>query len=249
MKRLSVTRPHLRLRRVTDRLVTPEPGQPDPPQTDDAPVLTHSATAPLRDAPGDPNGSAAETVETPTVDTPNVDSDSPPADAEQTPRRWRSRWQRVLAFVVLPVLAIALAGGAGYLKWSKGGSQVAAAAAAQSVAMASESTVAMLTYKPDTVADDLVAASDRLTGTFKNSYLSLVRDVVIPGSQQKKISATATVPAAASISAAASHAVVLVFVNQAVTIGADTPSDTASSVKVTLDRVGGRWLISGFDPI
>ena len=58
----------------------------------------------------------------------------------------------------------------------------------------------------------------------------------------------ATVPAMASASANSNHAVVLVFVNQTV-VGQDAPTDTASSVRVTLDKVGGRWLISKFDPV
>ena len=47
----------------------------------------------------------------------------------------------------------------------------------------------------------------------------------------------------------ANHAVVLVFVNQTVVVGQDTPTDTASRVQVTLDKVGDRWLISKFDPV
>lgn len=33
------------------------------------------------------------------------------------------------------------------------------------------------------------------------------------------------------------------------TINGDPSSDSTSSVRVTLDRVGERWLISGFDPM
>jgi Mce-associated membrane protein len=72
---------------------------------------------------------------------------------------------------------------------------------------------------------------------------------VIPGAKQKRISAMANVPAAASVSASANHAVVLVFVNQSTTIGDDAPTSTASSVRVTLDKVQSRWLISQFDPV
>jgi Mce-associated membrane protein len=53
----------------------------------------------------------------------------------------------------------------------------------------------------------------------------------------------------ASVSADPKHAVVLVFVNQSVIVGADAPTSTASSVQVTLDKVGDRWLISKFDPV
>jgi Mce-associated membrane protein len=73
--------------------------------------------------------------------------------------------------------------------------------------------------------------------------------VVIPGAKQKQISAVATVPAAASTSATPTHAVVLLMVNQTVIVGQDAPTNTASSVRVTLDKVDGRWLISHFEPV
>jgi Mce-associated membrane protein len=73
--------------------------------------------------------------------------------------------------------------------------------------------------------------------------------VVAPGAKQQHITAVATVPAAASVSATESHAEVLVFVDQTTTIGNDSPTQTTSSVRVTLDKVGGRWLISQFDPV
>jgi Mce-associated membrane protein len=99
------------------------------------------------------------------------------------------------------------------------------------------------------VDKDLGAATNLLTGEFKNSYTSLTNDVVIPGAKQKRISAVASAPAAAPVSANSDHAVVMVFVDQTVVVGTDAPTNTASSVKVTLDKVGGRWLISQFDPV
>jgi Mce-associated membrane protein len=57
------------------------------------------------------------------------------------------------------------------------------------------------------------------------------------------------VPSAGSISATANHAVVLVFVDQAITMGNDAPTSSASSIKVTLDKIGERWLISDFTPV
>ena len=73
--------------------------------------------------------------------------------------------------------------------------------------------------------------------------------MVIPGAKQKQISALATVPAATSTSATENHAVVLLFVNQTVVVGKEAPTNTASSVRVTLDKIDGRWLISQFDPV
>jgi Mce-associated membrane protein len=57
------------------------------------------------------------------------------------------------------------------------------------------------------------------------------------------------VPDAASVSATENHAVVLVFVNQTTTIGTDAPTASTSTVRVTLDKVDDRWLISQFDPV
>jgi Mce-associated membrane protein len=117
------------------------------------------------------------------------------------------------------------------------------------VQAATEGTIALLSYRPDNVQKELEAARGRLTGTFLNAYTQLTHDVVIPGSKQKQISAVATVPGAASVSAATNHAVVLLFVNQTIIVGQDAPTSTASSVRVTLDKIDGRWLISQFDPV
>jgi Mce-associated membrane protein len=158
-------------------------------------------------------------------------------------------WARVVAYGLLPGLALLLAMGAGYLEWADSSVRESQLAASESVRVATEATVAMLSYRPDTVEKDLGAARDRLTGDLKDSYTSLTHDVVIPGSKQKQISAVAAVPAAVSVSASQNHAVALVFVDQTVTMGSDPPASTASRVRVTLDKVEGRWLIAGFDPI
>ena len=54
---------------------------------------------------------------------------------------------------------------------------------------------------------------------------------------------------AARVSDDPNHAVVLVFVNQTVVVGTEAPTDTASSVRIGLDKIDGRWLISKFDPV
>jgi Mce-associated membrane protein len=173
-------------------------------------------------------------------------------DAEDvTPlARWRRiKWSRVLAFGVLPALALVIAVAAGFLKWQDGWVRGSRVAGIESVAVAKDSTIALLSYQPDTVDKELKAARDRLTGSFKDSYTQLIQDVVIPGAKKQHISAVATVPAAASVSATPKHAVALLYVDQTVVVGNDAPTDTSSIVRVTLDRTAGRWLISAFDPI
>lgn len=161
----------------------------------------------------------------------------------------RIHWSRVVAYGLLPALALFMAVAAGFLKWQDSSVRDNEAGRAESIRAATEGTIALLSYRPETVGNDLESARSRMTGPFLTSYTQLTHDVVIPGAQQKQISAVATVPGATSISASASHAVVLLFVNQTVTIGQGAPSSTASSVRVTLDKVDGRWLISHFDPV
>jgi Mce-associated membrane protein len=181
----------------------------------------------------------------------DADASSEPADTGPTlttprPAITRSR-VRTIAIVALVSLALALACGAAYFKY-KASKDATSNSAAESVRVAKEATVAMLSYTPQTAEATLGAAGDRLTGAFRDSYRTLINDVVIPGAKQKHISATASVPAAASVSATSNHAVVLVFVDQNVVFGTEPPTQTASAVQVTLDKVADHWLISGFDP-
>ncbi|MEZ0342307.1 hypothetical protein ACAG25_20270 [Mycobacterium sp. pV006] len=168
------------------------------------------------------------------------------------------QWKRVVAFGLLPALALILALGAGYLKYLGDTFEDGTVAvdpspplspAEASIQAAKDSTIALLSYTPDKVEEQLGAARDLLTGEFRDSYTDLTNDVVIPGAKEKQISAVASVPAAASVSVSSDEAVVLLFVNQTVNVGQDPPTDTASSVRVTLEKVDGRWLISQFDPV
>jgi Mce-associated membrane protein len=171
------------------------------------------------------------------------------ADPLQTAGGRRIRWWRAIAYGVLPGLAMLLVSAAGFLKYEGDSARELEVAHDESMQAASDGTIALLSYRPETVEKDLEAAKGRLTGTFLETYTSLTNDVVVPGAKQKQISASATVPAATSTSATATHAVVLLFVNQTVVVGKEAPTSTASSVRVTLDKIDGRWLISQFEPV
>ena len=190
-------------------------------------------------------GAATEAIDHAAVgDVEETSAEATSASATARPRNRRHN----IANVLLPLLVMAMAAGAGYLNYQGGSVRGARTAAVTSVQAATEGTIALLSYRPDTVQTTLTAASDRLTGSFRDSYTSLTNDVVIPGAKEKNISATASVPAASSVSASENHAVVLVFVDQSVIVGNGAPSATASALQVTLDKTGDRWLISGFDP-
>ena len=156
-------------------------------------------------------------------------------------------WSRVLVYGLLPGLALLLAMSAGLLKWKDSSIRGLDLARSQSVSAAKDSTVAVLTFRSDTVDRDVAAARERLTGGFLDTYNQRTQQELIPNAKQRRVIATASVPAAASESVTANHAVVLLFVTQTVRIGDAPRADTGSSVRVTLDKIGERWLISDFD--
>ena len=210
-------------------------------------VPSDTDTEQVEDTAAEESTDTADESEKVVEPTEPADESTESADADKPKRR--IQWARVFAFGVLPAVALLLALGAGYLKWMDNSVRNNVIARDESIKAAKDSTIALLSYKPETVEQQLNAARDLLSGDFRDSYTSLTNDVVIPGAKQKQISAVATVPAAASVSANPRHAVVLVFVNQTVIVGQTAPTDTASSVRVTLDKVGDRWLISKFDPV
>lgn len=211
-----------------------------------------------KDEPGDTTGTTAEDA-TETADTSEdveaTEDASKPAEepAADVPTRKRD-WSRIVAYGLLPGIALVLALAAGFLKWQDDSDRTTDinngdSAASEAMEAAKNSTISMLSYKPDTVEQQLNDARELLTGDFRDSYTSLINDVVIPGAKEKQITAVASVPAVASVSAERNEAVVLVFVNQTVVVGGGAPSDTASSVRVTLEKVDDRWLISEFEPV
>jgi len=158
------------------------------------------------------------------------------------------RWPRVIAFGLLPALTVVLGGGAGYLTWEVISARFVQVARVESVRAATDGAVALLTYGPDTVGKDVGAARERLTGKFKDFYTLFTRQNVIPNAREKHVSSVVTVPAAAIVRVTTDHAVVMVFVNQTFLSERDPPTSTASDVRVTLEKVGRRWLISEFTP-
>jgi len=179
-----------------------------------------------------------------------TDEDTTAAATDESTRSSpRRRWNRVLGIALLLAMIAAAAGGFGYLTWQTKIAAHTENARAQAVRAATDGTIAILTYRAETVDKELNAARDLLTGSFRDEYTKLINSVVIPGAKQNRISATVSVPAVASITATPNHAVVLVFVNQTTLFSDTPPSSTSSSVQVTVDKVDNRWLISQFEPV
>jgi Mce-associated membrane protein len=125
-----------------------------------------------------------------------------------------------------------------------------AAAAKAAISAASDGTVAVLSYSPDTLDRDFSSAKSHLTGDFLTYYNQFTQQIVAPAAKQKSVKTNAVVLRAALSEFHPNSAVVLLFVNQS-TQSKDRPEPTltSSSVLVTLTKADGKWLISSFNPV
>lgn len=149
----------------------------------------------------------------------------------------------------LPALALLLVIAGIWLSWDTSSRRDAQRSGEEATAAARDSIVVMLSYQPDTADKSLNDARSRLTGQFLDAYTQLIQTVVVPSAKKDRISAVAKVPATSVMSAEQDRAVVLAFVDQTLTEGNKPPTLTTSSVRVSMEKVDGHWLIAGFDPV
>lgn len=148
--------------------------------------------------------------------------------------------------IVLVALA-ALCAVTGYKYWNDRESEQART---QAVPAAQHTVEAMFTYNFTTVDAELPKAADNLSGSFRDDYLKLIKEAIVPGAKEKELNVQATTQATGVVSAEPAHAVVLLYLNQ-VSTGKDSPQATISTsrVRVSLDKNDGRWLVSAVTPI
>ena len=203
-----------------------------------------------------------DTREVETTEAAEADEDvSGPAeteiDAPKRTERGRRDWSRALRKVkvvpaVLVLLLLISGGGAAWLYFERyqPRQQTDPGVARAVVKAASDGTVALLSYSPESLDKDFATAKSHLSGDFLSYYNQFTEQIVAPAAKQKALKTTARVIGAAVSELHPGAAVVLVFVDQSTTSkDRPDPSESASSVLVSLTRVNGDWLITKFDPI
>jgi Mce-associated membrane protein len=185
------------------------------------------------------------------TDGAEIDKDADKTDPVVAP--WR---QLVIAVPLIPVLlALALLAAGGLTGWLyfyqyRPDQQTDTAVSQRAADAARDGTVALLSYKPDTLDPDFANAKSHLTGDFLNYYDQFTRDVVTPAVKDKGVATAAQVVGAATSELHANSAVVMVFVNQTSTSKErPDPSMSSSTLMVGLTKVNGTWLINKFDPV
>ena len=186
-----------------------------------------------------------EAVEAPALDTESTQQDS-------AGRRSARGLRSTVGVVLLAAALIASAGVAAWLYFNqyRPDQQTDAGAAKVALDAATTGTVALLSYSPESLDKDFAAAKSHLTGDFLSYYTQFTEQIVTPAAQQKSVKTTASVVRAGVSELRPNSAVVLVFVNQNTTSKENPDGAFAvSSVKVSLTKIDGAWLISSFDPV
>jgi len=167
--------------------------------------------------------------------------------SSKEPGKWSGKiGAAVLALIVLGSLSVL-----GGLYWFsyRPDRAVDADAAKAAITAASDGTIAILSYSPDTLDRDFSSARSHLTGDFLSYYDQFTQQIVAPAAKQKAVKTTAVVLRGALTDFRPDSATVLLFINQS-TQSRDRPepATTSSSVLVTLTKADGKWLISQFNP-
>jgi Mce-associated membrane protein len=184
----------------------------------------------------------------PAVD--EIDTAEDSADSSSAARRRLPAIPLIPAALVLGLLAAGGLAGWLYFAQFRPDTQTDDAVAQSAVNAARDGTVALLSYKPETLNQDFAAARSHLAGDFLNYYDQFTKQVVTPAAQSKAVATTAQVVGAAASEVHPNSAVVLVFVNQVTTSKErPDPAMASSSVLVSLTKVHGDWLITKFDPL
>jgi Mce-associated membrane protein len=157
-------------------------------------------------------------------------------------------WRSILV-AVLVIAALAVAAGVYFLQY-RPDRQLDDAAARRAIQAASDGAAAALSYSTNSMDRDFANAKSHLTGEFLKYYDTFTKQIVTPAVQQKHITQTAAVIRAAVSELHPDSAVVLVFLNET-TASVDKPQPliTPTSVRITLTKVSGTWLISKLDPL
>jgi Mce-associated membrane protein len=205
--------------------------------------------------PESPRDDAETVVDEPESPTDDTEAASPAetrrsrmAAISRLTARGLAQWRPILLAVSV-IAAMALAAGVFFLQY-RPDREIDAAAAQRAVQAASDGAVASLSYSTDTMDRDFANAKSHLTGEFLKYYDTFTKQIVTQAVKEKHITQTVAVVRAAVSELHPNSAVVLVFLNET-TASVDKPQPliTPASVRVTLTKVNGAWLISKLDPL
>jgi Mce-associated membrane protein len=158
----------------------------------------------------------------------------------------RARWRRIV--VVLTVACVGFA--AWYYAYQyRPDAKVDTTVASTAKKAAEDGTVAVLSYSPDHLTDDIAKAKSYLTGDFLEYYTHFTDQIFAAAARQQQVSTKTNVVRAAVSDMHPDSVVVLLFVNKVSTSKDNPPSMQPTTIKATMKNVEGSWLIAQFEPL
>jgi Mce-associated membrane protein len=194
---------------------------------------------------------AAEAIPSDEIGSPPASPGSARTSGLATIKRWVRRCAARWRLIVATVLVVAAMGTAAslFVILYRPDQRVSDAEARRAIQVASDGTVAVLSYAPDHLNRDFATAKSYLTGDFLAYYTKFTEQIAALA-MQKQVTETAKVVRAAVSELHPNSAVVLVFINQTATSKEKPePQTTGSSLRVRLTKAKASWLISNLDPL
>lgn len=151
--------------------------------------------------------------------------------------------------VALAALAAVLVVGTGVLAWLVRADRAVEQAREDGLEAAQAAAVELLSYDHRRIEEDIEEAERLGTGEFLEQYQAATEGLVEQAESGSVVVRT-TVQAASVQSASAERVEVLLFVDQTTTrTDLPEPRVEQNRVRLTLDDVDGRWLVSGLDAL
>lgn len=108
----------------------------------------------------------------------------------------------------------------------------------------------VLSYSFRTIDDDVSRAKEHLTGKFADDFSQFADKLIVPNAKSNQITTDVEVVANSSVDVQDDRVVALLFVNQTTNQkGAKEPRIDGSRIRLTMERIDDRWLISELTPV
>jgi Mce-associated membrane protein len=173
---------------------------------------------------------------------------SAPSAAGWRPDRWTLAW-----FVPLCVLAVVAAGfaiGLG-VRELRDGDPLDAAAREDAVAPAGQAAEALLSFRYDTLDQELESERGLMTGAYADEFLNVFPEEAQDVTTQRQATVESRVLAAAPLECGAEcsddSVRVLVFLDTETTVAGEAPKVSPNRAVMTMQRADGAWRVAGID--
>lgn len=168
-----------------------------------------------------------------------------PTEPEPSAAPARPGFRRLLPVLALALVAVLMAGANGYVWYAVQRNAATETARQQGLAASRDAARLLFSYDYRSLAKDFSMGLSLTTGPFRQQYQDTTTKVVTDVAKKYHAVVQATVVQAGVVRADPSTVVTLVFVNQVTTSTRVTGQKVdLSRVRMTLDHVGGRWLVA-----